>query len=77
MFYYGLIMDRSEKNDKLPKVLTFTSFYYSMLVKYGYERIKSYTEKIDIFSYDLLILPIHLGNHWCCAVIDFQEKKIN
>lgn len=75
-FYYSLIMDRSEKNEKLPKVFIFNSFFYSMLVNDGYDRVKRWTKKIDIFAKDLMILPIHLGNHWCCACIDFRRKRI-
>lgn len=33
-------------------------------------------KKIDLFSYDIVLVPIHLGNHWCLAVIDFRKKAI-
>ena len=32
--------------------------------------------QIDLFSYDLVLLPVHLGMHWCLAVIDFTRKQI-
>lgn len=25
---------------------------------------------------DLLIFPIHLGNHWVCQAIDFERKRV-
>ena len=31
---------------------------------------------MDIFSYDLLIFPIHLGIHWCLAAADLRHKTI-
>ena len=27
---------------------------------------------MDVFSYDLLLVPVHLGMHWCLAVVDFS-----
>ena len=29
-----------------------------------------------MFSKDYIIIPIHLGMHWCCSVIDFKLKQI-
>ena len=31
--------------------------------------------QIDIFALDKVLGPIHLGNHWCLAVINFQDKR--
>lgn len=28
-----------------------------------------------MFSKDLLLLPIHLGMHWCLAVVDFSQHQ--
>ena len=25
---------------------------------------------------DLIVLPVHLGSHWCCAAINFKKKRI-
>lgn len=30
-------------------------------------------KKVDLFSHDLILLPVHLGMHWCLAVIDFKS----
>jgi sentrin-specific protease 1 len=32
--------------------------------------------QVDIFSYDLIIVPVHLGVHWCMAAIDFGNKTV-
>ena len=32
--------------------------------------------QIDLFSYDLVLLPVHLGMHWCLACIDFRNHQI-
>jgi sentrin-specific protease 1 len=28
------------------------------------------------FSYDLVVIPVHLGVHWCCGFIDFRRKTL-
>ena len=30
---------------------------------------------VDIFEMDKVIFPVHLGNHWCTAVINLRDKK--
>ena len=37
----------------------------------------SFTFKVDIFSYDILLIPIHLDVHWCMATVDFKKRSIN
>ena len=48
-----------------------------MYAKWGYERVKSWTRREDIFSKDILLIPIHLGNHWTLVIVDLQLKQIN
>lgn len=76
-FYMNLLMDRSEKKDSYPRVYAFNTFFYSKLSKSGYHSVRRWTKKVDLFSYDMLLVPIHLGMHWCMAVVDFKTKCIN
>ena len=32
--------------------------------------------QVDIFSHQLLLIPIHLGVHWATVVIDFTAKEM-
>jgi len=32
-------------------------------------------QQIDIFAFDKIVIPVHLGNHWCLSVINFQRKR--
>ena len=32
--------------------------------------------QVDLFAMDLIMIPIHLGMHWCLAVIDVRAKSI-
>lgn len=31
---------------------------------------------MDIFSKDVILVPVHLGMHWCMCIIDFQNKAV-
>lgn len=74
-FYMNLLMERS-KNENYPSVYAFNTFFYPKLMNHGHSALKRWTRKEDIFSYDLLLVPVHMGMHWCLAVIDFRHKKI-
>lgn len=71
-----LIMERSKNNSNLPKVYAFNTFFYPKLVTNGHASLRRWTKKIDIFSYDIILIPVHLGMHWCMAVIDFRSKEV-
>lgn len=59
------------------KVYAFNTFFYPKLRSSGYSAIKRWTRKVDIFSHDFVLVPVHLGNHWCLAFIDFTKKTIS
>ncbi|XP_076348701.1 sentrin-specific protease 1-like isoform X2 [Tachypleus tridentatus] len=74
-FYMNQLMERG-KLDSYPSVYAFNTFFYPKLAVGGHSALRRWTRKIDIFSYDLLLVPVHLGMHWCLAVVDFTDKKI-
>lgn len=74
-FYMNLIIERA-KDDKFPKAYAFNTFFYSKLIKDGYTPLRRWTKKIDLFSYDIVAVPVHLQMHWCMAIIDFRTKSI-
>lgn len=76
--YMDLIILRSKNDpDRYPKVYCFNTYLYE---KYsqptGYSGVRRWTKKVDIFSYEILIIPIHLSNHWCLIEVRFAEKQI-
>jgi Ulp1 family protease len=59
------------------KIHTFSTFFYQSLLKNNCEIMKSWTKKLDIFSFDLIFLPINWDNiHWTLAVINLKRKEI-
>ena len=75
-FYFNLIKSRSESDSNLPKVHVFNTFFYPKIMKTGHAGVKRWTRKVDIFSMDVILIPVHLGMHWCLAVIDLKNKQI-
>ncbi|KAL7074754.1 hypothetical protein ACQ4LE_006116 [Meloidogyne hapla] len=76
-FYINLIVARSKVNGTLPRVYAFNTFFYKNLCQKGFAGVKRWTRKVDIFDNQMILVPVHLGNHWCMAVIDFEERKID
>ena len=75
-FYFNLIKQRSEKDKNLPKVHVFNTFFYPKIMKSGHAGVKRWTRKLNIFEMDVILVPVHLGMHWCLAVIDFKNKQL-
>ncbi|XP_036389299.1 sentrin-specific protease 1 [Megalops cyprinoides] len=74
-FYMNMLVERSQRPD-LPSVYTFNTFFYPKLRSAGFSAVRRWTKKVDIFSVDILLVPIHLGVHWCLSVVDFRKKSI-
>jgi len=57
----------------------FNSFFYSLLsvqgTGYNYSRVQKWSKKVDLLSLDKIFVPVHLGTHWCLAVIDILAKE--
>lgn len=75
-FYFELLAERSRKNSNYPSLYVFNTFFYPKLQSNGYESIKRWTRKVDLFTFDMILIPIHLGIHWCCAEINFKTRSI-
>ncbi|XP_017450806.1 sentrin-specific protease 1 isoform X7 [Rattus norvegicus] len=74
-FYMNMLMERS-KEKGFPSVHAFNTFFFTKLKAAGYQAVKRWTKKVDVFSVDILLVPIHLGVHWCLAVVDFRKKSV-
>ncbi|XP_021472449.2 sentrin-specific protease 1 isoform X1 [Oncorhynchus mykiss] len=74
-FYMNLLVERS-KDPSLPTVHTFNTFFFPKLRSAGYSAVRRWTKKMDIFSMDVILVPVHLGVHWCLSVVDLRKKSI-
>ncbi|KIO26740.1 hypothetical protein M407DRAFT_74053, partial [Tulasnella calospora MUT 4182] len=65
--------------EPLPNVHYFNTFFFPKLENEGYEkaRLGKWTKTVDIFSKDVILVPVNLGNaHWTCAAINMKKKRV-
>ncbi|CAH1238982.1 SENP2 [Branchiostoma lanceolatum] len=74
-FYMNMIMDRGNIQGNL-KVHAFNTFFYTKITQQGPSSVMRWTRKVSLFSMDLVLVPVHLGMHWCMAVLDMRNKCI-
>ncbi|CAL8348149.1 unnamed protein product [Gadus morhua 'NCC'] len=70
--YGELIMEATQS-----KVHFFNSFFHKQLVAKGYDGVKRWTKKVDLFSKWLLLVPIHLEIHWSLITVNTATKTIS
>ncbi|KAJ8729116.1 hypothetical protein PYW08_000697 [Mythimna loreyi] len=75
-FYMNLIMQRSEERTELPKVYATNTFFYDKLIQSGQAGLRRWTRKVDIFAYDLFLVPVNIVRHWCLCLVDFRKRAI-
>lgn len=78
-FYMVLLMDRaanSSNSNAFPAIHCFNTFFCSTLREQGYDKVKRWTKKVDIFAKDLLLIPINQSYHWTLGVIDLKKKQV-
>ncbi|KNZ71468.1 Sentrin-specific protease [Termitomyces sp. J132] len=88
-FYGALLLGRSDEFKENPpkqkvngsqvlNIYYFSTFFWPKL-KEGYEkgRLAKWTKKVDIFSKDVILIPVNHSNaHWTSAAINFRKKRI-
>jgi len=56
------------------------TYVYAKLVekgRYSHTRVRKWTDKVDVFDFDKVIIPCNLNNnHWVTAVVDNEKKRI-
>ncbi|KTF75218.1 hypothetical protein cypCar_00023503 [Cyprinus carpio] len=75
-FYMNLVMSRSEQEVGGRKVYSFSTFLFPKLHIGGHAAVRRWTKAVDLFLYDIILVPLHLGVHWSLAVVDFKFKSV-
>ncbi|XP_037958920.1 uncharacterized protein LOC119688313 [Teleopsis dalmanni] len=79
-FYMSLLTARSEKKNKthgLPTVYEMNTFFIPNLLTHGFNAVKRWTRKVDIFKKDIILIPVFVnGVHWSLAIIHLKNKSI-
>ncbi|KAH8582918.1 ULP1 like chllamydin domain containing protease [Cryptosporidium sp. chipmunk genotype I] len=84
-FYFSMLQERNDRQVSKgfkPKVWLWNSFFYTKLTSdqneetgYCYKNVSRWTQrkKIDLFDYDIVLLPINVNNvHWTLGVVNFR-----
>ncbi|XP_063067588.1 sentrin-specific protease 2 [Engraulis encrasicolus] len=87
-FYLNLVMSRSmgqqgapgssgvSSSSGLRRVYSFSTFFFPKLRGGGHAAVRRWTKAVDLFTFDLILVPLHLGVHWSLAVVDFKMKSV-
>lgn len=70
-FYAKYLHKQLELRDEqmAKKVYVFSSFFWEKLRAKGHDGVKSWTSKIDLLSFDYIVVPINQNLHWYLAII--------
>ncbi|KAL8580449.1 hypothetical protein ACOMHN_001218 [Nucella lapillus] len=74
-FYMNMLMGRGEQQG-FEKAYAFNTFFYPKLLSGGHDAVKRWTRRVDVFAHSYLIIPVHLGVHWCLCMVFIKDKKI-
>ncbi|KAM6240945.1 sentrin-specific protease 2-like isoform 2-T2 [Porphyrio hochstetteri] len=74
-FYMALLVDRSNRK-KGPSVFAFNTFFYLKLCSGGYSAVKRWSKGVDLFTKDIIFVPVHLSSPWTLGVIDVRKKSV-
>lgn len=77
--YLRLISARNEEDSQLPSVHVCSVFLYKQLSKFGLEegcrRTRNWIKE-DITTKDMVVFPIHSGEHWTLIVVEPHKKTV-
>lgn len=76
-YYMEMIKERGSEEEHLPNTHVMNTFFIPKLMQAGHAGVRRWTRKVDIFAYDLIMVPVHVGNvHWCMAIMNLRDKWI-
>lgn len=65
-----------KQGQEILKVHCFTSFFFTKLKSSGYDGVRRWTKKVDVFACDAILMPINLYDaHWVSACINLRQKR--
>ncbi|XP_055952387.1 uncharacterized protein LOC129988238 isoform X2 [Argiope bruennichi] len=79
-FYLALIRERCRNHPEYPQVHYFNTYFFAALKNRGPRGVLRWTRRLEdkknIFEFDIVFVPLHLGMHWALCVVDNRTKKI-
>jgi len=59
-----------------PRIYSMSTYFFTNLYMRGYSTVEKWTKDVDIFSFDMVLVPIHMDSHWSLATIDFRVPGV-
>lgn len=63
----NLLMRSGEQGERA-KLYAFNTFFYPKIKTGGHSAVRRWTKSVDIFAVHYVVIPVHLGVHWCLCV---------
>ncbi len=75
-FFYPLLCDKGGYNyARVAKWTRRVRSFHLIPPPPGLIYCRGYWLQVDLFALDKVVVPVHLGNHWCLAVINVRAKR--
>lgn len=52
------------------------SHFYTKLLREGCDKVHRWSKRVDLFSSDMIFIPVCKSHHWTLAVVDFRAKRL-
>ena len=75
-FYFKLIEDRSKRQSALPSVLALETYFLNILERESeknFIKVSPYAHKGDIFTHDIVLMPLLHSKHFSLYVSIFLQ----
>lgn len=74
--YYFQILEHRGKTKSYPTVLSINAQFFTMLDSEIRECANDFLQNTNIFSFEIVLIPICQSSHWYLAEIQIRQKKI-
>jgi hypothetical protein len=78
--YLEMIAHRSTsysyQREGLPRVTVLPTLLFTVFKEQGFEKVRRWTKRTDIFDCDLSVIPVNMPEHWVLIVIDHGKKLL-
>lgn len=76
-FYLGLVAERAGQTPDGLRVHALTAHFFNVLRNRGYDAVRRWTDSLDLFAVDLVLVPIHDSDHWSLAVLNISNRSFD
>lgn len=72
--FLARFVDQSLNKDMRDRIHLMPSHFYAKLANKQYDDVKTWTQRVNVFEKDFLIVPINGHTHWSLAIVCFSSR---